>query len=625
MQTLATAMCENTERIAAIERRLITLQIQSSQTSLLTRTTVTIGKVAPAAKRFPRFRHHFLPVLRAFCQRSPILSMLAFSKFPNAAFPIRRRMRESPSRCLPIELWTNQVNLSSDNSAASTAAIPWGMAFLDLEGFQVDRTLVAAFPAKTLFETGTLPLDRSGDRVRVAVSDPNNFAALDELTAFSGFLLEPVVADPHLIRQLLRQTLGVGGGMVTGASDQLLAQTQGDPLQQVLDSTENAAIVRFTRELLRDACQQGASDIHLEPDEDRLTLRFRIDGVLRLQQVPAEIHAHREAIISRFKILSKLNIAEKRLPQDGGFQFEVAGREIDARTSVIPMKHGEGIVLRILDRGRVDYSLSNLGFPQDLRAQWERLIRRSSGLVLVTGPTGSGKTTTLYGSIASLRSPELKIITIEDPIEYTLTGINQVQVQPNVGLTFAAGLRSLLRHDPDVILIGEIRDKETAVNAIQAALTGHMVFSTLHTNDAATAVTRLVDMGIEPFLVSATLSGVLAQRLVRKLCTHCRKPVRVQELDLPADFPRDQMETVYAAQGCRKCHGIGYLGQVGIFELMELDHQIRKMVLRGESPYEIQAYASTRGMTSMRQSGWLNVIQGRTSIDEVLRTTSDVQ
>ena len=515
------------------------------------------------------------------------------------------------------------MNLSGENpTTTSTAAVPWGMAYLDLDGFQVNRDLIAAFPAKTLFETGTLPLDRSGDRVRVAVSDPHNFAALDELTAFSGFLLEPVVADPNLIRQLLRQTLGVGGGMVAGASEQLLTQSQGDPLQQVLDSTENAAIVRFTRELLRDACQQGASDIHLEPDDDRLSLRFRIDGVLRLQQVPPEIHAHREAIISRFKILSKLNIAEKRLPQDGGFQFEIAGREIDARTSVIPMKHGEGIVLRILDRGRVDYSLSNLGFPQELRAQWERLIRRSSGLVLVTGPTGSGKTTTLYGSIASLRSPELKIITIEDPIEYTLSGINQVQVQPNVGLTFAAGLRSLLRHDPDVILIGEIRDKETAVNAIQAALTGHMVFSTLHTNDAATAVTRLVDMGIEPFLVSATLSGVLAQRLVRKLCTHCRKPVPVDQLDLPSDFPRNSTEIVYESLGCRQCHGIGYLGQVGIFELMELDHQIRKMALQGDSPYEIQAYASTRGMMSMRQSGWQNVIQGRTSIEEVLRTTA---
>lgn len=513
------------------------------------------------------------------------------------------------------------MKLSGENPTTSANPIPWGMAFVDLEGFEVDRALIAAFPAKTLFETSTLPLDKIGDRVRIAVSDPHNFTALDELTAFSGFLLEPIVADPNLIRQLLRQTLGVGGGLVGGANEQSLALSQ-DPLQQVLDSTENAAIVRFTRELLRDACQQGASDIHIEPDDDRLCLRFRIDGVLRLQQVPPEIHSHREAIVSRFKILSKLNIAEKRLPQDGGFQFEIGGREIDARTSVIPMKHGEGIVLRILDRGRVDYSLSNLGFPQDLRAQWERLIRRPSGLVLVTGPTGSGKTTTLYGSIASLRSPELKIITIEDPIEYTLSGINQVQVQPNVGLTFAAGLRSLLRHDPDVILIGEIRDKETAVNAIQAALTGHMVFSTLHTNDAASAVTRLVDMGIEPFLVSATLSGVLAQRLVRKLCPHCRVPVSVDKLDLPSDFPTQVVDTVYEARGCRQCHGIGYLGQVGIFELMELDHQIRKMALQGSSPHELQSYATTRGMRSMRQSGWQNVIQGLTSIEEVLRTTA---
>ena len=338
--------------------------------------------------------------------------------------------------------------------------------------------------------------------------------------------------------------------------------------------------------------------------------------------MPTEIHTHRDAIVSRFKILSKLNIAEKRLPQDGGFQFEFSGREIDVRTSVVPMKFGEGIVLRILDRGDIDYSLSSLGFPESMLKQWERLTKRSSGMILVTGPTGSGKTTTLYGTVSVLRSPELKIITIEDPIEYTLQGISQVQVQPSVGLTFATGLRSLLRHDPDVILIGEIRDKETATNAIQASLTGHLVFSTLHTNDAASAITRLVDMGIEPFLVSATLSGVLAQRLVRKLCLHCRKPVATNQLVLPPGFPTQSAQTIYEPVGCRHCNDIGYLGQIAIFELMELDFQIRQLAMNGASPHEIQRYAVSNGMGTMRDSGWQRVIEGATSVEEVLRSTT---
>ncbi len=530
-------------------------------------------------------------------------------------------MRLEPTR-RPFTLrGENPVTAINKDPTPQAISVPWGMVYLDLDGFQVDRSLVATFPAKSLFDTGAIPLNRVGDRVRIAVSNPDDFGALEEMTALSGFMLEPVVADPQQIRQLLRQTLGVGGGMVANATT-ANEEASDNTLQQVVDSTQNAAIVRFTNELLREACQQGASDIHIEPTEEGLVIRFRIDGVLRLQRLPKEVHSHRDAIISRIKILSKLNIAEKRLPQDGGFQFEVAGRKIDARTSVIPMNHGEGIVLRILDRRRVDYSIEKLGFPRLLQTQWSKLIRKPSGMVLVTGPTGSGKTTTLYGSIASIRSPELKIITIEDPIEYKMDGINQVQVQPNIGLTFAAGLRSLLRHDPDVILIGEIRDKETATNAIQAALTGHMVFSTLHTNDAASAITRLVDMGIEPFLVTATLSGVLAQRLVRRLCKQCRKLTPIRDLDLPHDFAPGGVTEIFTARGCRQCHGIGYDGQVGIFELIELDHTLRQMALRGASPHELQSYALANGMVSMRQSGWQQVLAGETSIEEVLRITS---
>lgn len=493
---------------------------------------------------------------------------------------------------------------------------------LDLEGVVLDKELIASFPSKTLFESCSIPIQKVGDRVRIAISDLHNYSALDELTAFSGFMLDPVLGDATQIKDLLRQTLGVGGGTVGDASDR--TEHAGElELQAVLDASENASIVRFTRELLQDAYLQRASDIHLEPEERELIIRFRIDGVLRPQNVPSEIHSHREAIISRLKILAKLNIAEKRLPQDGGFSLQMEGHELDVRLSVIPMRHGEGIVLRLLDKSRMNFSLDQLGFGPEMRKTWESLLTRTSGMVLVTGPTGSGKTTTLYGSIALLRGPDLKIITLEDPIEYTMTGVNQIQVQSGIGLTFAAGLRSVLRHDPDVILLGEIRDQETATHAVQSALTGHMVLSTVHTNDAASAVTRLVDMGIEPFLVAATLNGVLAQRLVRKLCSRCRQPVQLSKSDLPAGFPCIDKANIFAPKGCRACHGIGYLGQIAVYELMVVDDQVRKLCIQGAAPQSIREHATEFGMRTMRQAGWQHVLDGITSIDEILRATSE--
>ncbi len=291
------------------------------------------------------------------------------------------------------------------------------MQVVDIESIAIDTSLIGLFPAKSLTDACALPLYRQSDRVVVAIVDGTNFAALDELTAFSGLLLEPVIANEASIRNQRRQLLGVGGGVVGSANGTTLATSNDDVLQQALDSTENASIVRFTFELLKDACHQGASDIHIEPEDTYISIRFRIDGVLRVQSLPAEIHSHRDAIVSRFKILSKLNIAESDCRKTVGFQFEIEGRSIDIRTSIVPMKFGEGLVLRILDRGRVNYSMENLGFPTEIQPKWNRLIRRSSGMILVTGPTGSGKTTTLYGSVATLRSPDLKIITIEDPIE----------------------------------------------------------------------------------------------------------------------------------------------------------------------------------------------------------------
>src|SRR5213075_163967 len=313
-----------------------------------------------------------------------------------------------------------------------------------------------------------------------------------------------------------------------------------------------------------------------------------IDGILHAQPVPPEINRFQAAIISRLKIMARLNIAEKRLPQDGRIKLRVSGREIDVRVSVIPMLHGEGIVMRLLDKGRMKLSLEGLGMDPDLRTEFNELIRLPHGIVLVTGPTGSGKTTTLYSALLEIKDEATKIITTEDPVEYQLEGINQIQVHPKIGLTFAASLRSILRHDPDIVLVGEIRDMETAENAIQASLTGHLVFSTLHTNDAPSAYTRLVDMGVEPFLVASTVEAVMGQRLVRRLCTHCKQKYEPTKDDVPADFPWDKKTgPIYKAVGCRECRNTGYRGRLGIYELMITTNEIRQLATDRVSSWKI--------------------------------------
>jgi general secretion pathway protein E/type IV pilus assembly protein PilB len=345
--------------------------------------------------------------------------------------------------------------------------------------------------------------------------------------------------------------------------------------------------------------------------------------MLHPQPVPPEINRFEAAIVSRLKIMSRLNIAEKRLPQDGRMKLKVQGREVDVRVSVIPMIHGEGIVMRILDKGSMVFELRKLGMSEDIYKQYSELIRLPHGIVLVTGPTGSGKTTTLYSSLIEINQPDTKIITTEDPVEYQLDGINQIQVHHKIGLTFAASLRSILRHDPDVVLVGEIRDLETAENAIQASLTGHMVFSTLHTNDASGAYTRMTDMGVEPFLVASTVEAVMAQRLVRRLCVHCKKPVVPIQEDLPADFPWEKMANpkLFEAVGCRECRTSGYRGRLGIYELLITTDEVRQLANDRASSWKIKDAAIKAGMITLRQDGWRKVIAGDTSIDEVAITT----
>jgi general secretion pathway protein E/type IV pilus assembly protein PilB len=379
------------------------------------------------------------------------------------------------------------------------------------------------------------------------------------------------------------------------------------------EAAQQASVVRLVNEILSEAIEARASDIHIEAQERGLKIRYRIDGVLQKQPAPSEMNRFRNAIVSRLKIMARLNIAEKRVPQDGRIKLRVVGREVDIRLSIIPMLHGESIVMRILDKTNLSFSLRDIGMPEHIYDTFSRLIRLPHGIVLVTGPTGSGKTTTLYSALNEIKSEDTKIITTEDPIEYQLEGINQIQVHAKVGLTFAASLRSILRHDPDVCLVGEIRDLETAINATQASLTGHLVFSTLHTN--------------EPFLVSSTLEGIMAQRLVRRLCKECRESYVPDPEVLPPDFPKRKFEMLggrlWRPVGCQKCRGNGYAGRVGIYELLTTNDDIRRLANERASSNEIKKVARRCGMTTLRDDAWTKALNGITSLDEVLRVTKE--
>ncbi|MEX2173404.1 MAG: ATPase, T2SS/T4P/T4SS family [Pirellulaceae bacterium] len=502
-----------------------------------------------------------------------------------------------------------------------------GIEFIDLAEADVDLSLLKGFPQKLIHRQALFPIRRDHGQLVVATSNPFDLYPLDEVSAATGFSVMPVLAARNEIAKLIKKHLGVGSETVDG----LMAQTVEDEGLELLSDIETdgselsemaqeASVVRLVNEILLEAIELRASDVHLESQSSGLTIRYRIDGMLQAQPVPPEIHRFESAIISRLKIMSRLNIAEKRLPQDGRMKLKVQAREIDVRVSVIPMIHGEGIVMRILDKGSMKFDLRQIGMEQDTYATFRELIDLPHGIVLVTGPTGSGKTTTLYSALIEINTPDVKIITTEDPVEYQLEGINQIQVHTKIGLTFGHSLRSILRHDPDIVLVGEIRDLETAENAIQASLTGHLVFSTLHTNDAASSYTRLIDMGVEPFLVASTVEGVMAQRLVRRLCPLCRQKYEPTTDDAPVDFPWDQKTgTIYKSMGCRECRNTGYRGRMGIYELMVTTNEIRQLAHDRVSSWKVMQCAREQGMRSLRQDAWLKVLEGRTTIDEVTR------
>ena len=526
-----------------------------------------------------------------------------------------------------IDLVLVEEGAITEEDSLKALAEALGLKFVELQSVEVDRTLLAKFPTSAVFRHTVLPISRSNGKVKVAINDPFNLEALNELSALSGFRLDPVLARKEDVLQRIKEHLGVGGDTINELVSRSIEEgvevvsDQGDASGDLAEIAQSASVIRLVNELLVEALELQASDVHVEPQENGLTIRFRLDGMLRIQPVPQEINQFYAAIVTRLKIMSRLNIAEKRLPQDGRIKLKVSGREIDVRVSIIPMLYGEGVVLRLLDKERMKIDLTSVGMPEDVLKPFKELISMPHGIILVTGPTGSGKTTTLYGALNAIKDPTVKIITVEDPVEYHTHGISQIQVHTKIGLTFAMGLRSILRHDPDVILIGEIRDGETAQSAIQASLTGHLVFSTLHTNDACGAFTRLVDMGVEPYLVASTIEGVLAQRLVRLLCPRCKEAYRPSTDDLPHDFPDPPPEKLYRPVGCRVCRETGYMGRSGVYELLVTDTTVRHMCVERASSGDILAYGLKKGMKTLRQSGYERCRQGVTSLEEVLRVT----
>jgi general secretion pathway protein E len=474
---------------------------------------------------------------------------------------------------------------------------------------------------------GIVPLRSEDGVLIVALNDPMQFRAADDLGLRAGcdavrLVLSPLEEVHEAINLLFDRSSGDAERMVEDLEASGAQEGIGDfeELEDLMETTHEAPVIRVVNGILTQALRRGASDIHVEPYEREISVRFRVDGILHeIMTLPKRFHAH---LVSRVKVMADLDIAEKRVPQDGRMKVRVANRTVDIRVSIIPMTFGERIVLRLLDKGVSLLGLREMGMSAETLERFEQFVRRSSGILLVTGPTGSGKTTTLYAALTKINSAEKNVITIEDPVEYELSGVGQIQVNPKTELSFARGLRSVLRHDPDIIMVGEIRDLETVEIAVQASLTGHLVFSTLHTNDAAGAVTRLVDMGVEPFLIASSLLGVLAQRLVRRICPACKEPYRLDGPRLERlGFREDQ--DLWRGAGCDACLGTGYRGRTGIFELLSVDEDVRRLVTSGADSVRIKEAAVRGGMRTLFSDGLDKVKQGLTTLDEVLRVTQE--
>ncbi|MGE0703109.1 MAG: type IV-A pilus assembly ATPase PilB [Vicinamibacterales bacterium] len=545
-----------------------------------------------------------------------------------------------------------KLGLVKDEEITALLSKQYGVPSINLSQFEIDPSVVKLIPADTALKYQILPLSRSGATLTIAMTDPTNVFAMDDIKFMTGYSVEPVVASeaavaaaieryypstvkasavvapsgPSTLEMASRGLEEIQATLENAGDVEVLEELQEISADALARQSEEAPVVRLVNVVLMSAIQKGASDIHIEPYEKELRVRYRIDGILyNIMSPPMRL---RDAIASRIKIMSKLDIAEKRLPQDGRIKirFNENGvpKEIDFRVSVLPTLFGEKIVMRLLDKDKLMLDMTQLGFEPESLARFEAAILRPWGMVLVTGPTGSGKTNTLYSSISKINTPETNIITAEDPVEFNLAGINQVQVRENIGLNFAAALRSFLRQDPNIILVGEIRDFETAEIAVKAALTGHLVLSTLHTNDAPSTINRLMNMGIEPFLVANSVHLICAQRLVRRICQHCREPHAVPVPALvQAGFSHDDasMITPMRGVGCDRCNLTGYRGRVGLYEVMEVTEELRELILVGASGMELRRKAVDEGMLTLRMSGLRKVKDGVTTIEEVVRET----
>jgi len=503
-----------------------------------------------------------------------------------------------------------------------------GFPYLEAANFPKNTLPVPGLEISEAFlrEKLIFPLKMDAGSLTLATFDPFDWETFENLKVSLGKEIKINLSSQEDILEAIESFYGKGGSTMDRMVSKILEEEE-EEVESTLESTEyirdmasEAPVIKLVNHIINQAIKMGASDVHLEPFADDLILRYRIDGMLYEHEAPPK--RLNSGIVTRIKIMAYLDIAERRLPQDGRIRIKSQGKDIDIRVSTLPTLFGESVVMRILDRGNIIVTLDHLGFPEKELKLYQDLIHKPYGQILVTGPTGSGKTTTLYGSLEKINTPEKKIVTIEDPVEYQLRGVNQVHIRPQIGLTFANGLRSIVRQDPDVIMIGEIRDSETAEVAIQSALTGHLVFSTVHTNDAAGAITRLQEMGIESFLISSALLGVLAQRLVRVICTHCKESCSIDPealLEMGIDDPAPP--SAFQGKGCNHCNKTGYRGRTGIYELLVIDDEIRKLILAHASSQEILERAVQSGMTTLRQDGWRKILEGITTVEEIIRVT----
>ncbi len=521
--------------------------------------------------------------------------------------------------------------LASEPQYLTALAKCLSLTYRELDAASIETTVLEKLPTKAVFQHNVLPVAIENGVLLVAASDPFSPGLTDALRLASGMRVRLVLATAADIARTAKKRYGVGAETVEQLMQDNRIEVEDDAVKFKTDLNEDdqeASIVKFVNQIIWEAYQERATDIHFEPMENELRIRYRIDGVLHATPLPPQLTRFQAAILSRIKVMANMDIAEKRLPQDGRIGLRIRGEDIDIRVSTMPTVYGESVSLRLLLRGKQHIGLEELGFNPRDKELIEKSIRRPNGILLVTGPTGSGKSTSLYAFLHEINSVEDRIITVEDPIEYEMAGINQIHVRQEIGLTFATALRHILRQDPDIIMVGEIRDFETAEMAIRASLTGHLVLSTLHTNDSAGAVTRLIDMGVEPFLVASSLDCIIAQRLVRRLCPACRRPAAVDEA-LAAELhlsPEARLKAaIFEANGCEKCRSTGFRGRLGIFEVLAVNESIEPLIVTRASSSALKQKALSQGMRTLREDGWAKVLNGVTTVEEVLRVTEETE